>query len=83
MSIPVKAEGPDVPGSVTALYNDVACYAIESGRRVRIRYDVGHHEGGAFGGALSNSLDDTHTLSIYVDPEEDTEEEDAEDGSEE
>lgn len=83
MSIPVKPESLDVPASVTALYNDVACYAIESGKRVTIRYDVGHHEGGAFGGALSNSLDDTHTLSIYVDPEEDTEEEDAEDGSEE
>ena len=83
MSIPVKPESLVVPASVTALYNDVACYAIESGKRVTIRYDVGHHEGGALGGALCNNLNDTHTLSIYVDPEEDTEEEDAEDGSEE
>lgn len=82
MSIPVKAEEPDVPGSVTALYNDVACYAIESGQRVTIRYDVYHHKGGALGGTLSNSLDDTHTLSLYIDPEEDAEEENADDGSE-
>lgn len=82
MSIPVKAEGPDLPGSVTALYNDVACYAIESGKRVRIRFDLGHKEGQVLGGALANNLSDEHSLSLYVDPEEDTEEEDADDGSE-
>lgn len=83
MSIPVKPESLYVPASVTALYNDVACYAIESGKRVRIRYDLGHKEGQVLGGAMTNNLSDEHSLSLYVDPEEDTEEEDAEDGSEE
>ena len=83
MSIPVKPESLYVPASVTALYNDVACYAIESGKRVRIRFDLGHKEGNVLGGAMANNLSDEHSLELYVDPEEDTEEEDAEDGSEE
>ena len=83
MSIPVKPESLYVPASVTALYNDVACYAIESGKRVRIRFDLGHKEGNVLGGAMANILSDEHSLELYVDPEEDTEEEDAEDGSEE
>lgn len=92
MSIPVKPESLYVPASVTALYNDVACYAIENGKRVRIRYDLGHHEGNTLGGAFSNSLSDEHSLELYVDEKNETEEdvvpaedseEDADDGAEE
>ena len=93
MSIPVKPESLYVPASVTALYNDVACYAIESGKRVRIRFDLGHKEGNVLGGAMANNLSDEHSLSLYVDekeeaeeteaPAEDAEGEDADDGDEE
>lgn len=93
MSIPVKPESLYVPASVTALYNDVACYAIESGKRVRIRFDLGHKEGQVLGGAMANNLSDEHSLELYVDEKNETEEdkalaedaegEDADDGDEE
>ena len=92
MSIPVKPESLVVPASVTALYNDVACYAIESGKRVRIRFDLGHKEGQVLGGAMANNLSDEHSLELYVDEKDEAEEdeapaedseEDADDGAEE
>lgn len=77
MSIPVRAERPDVLASVTALYNDVACYAIESGKRVRIRFDLGHKEGQVLGGAMANNLSDEHSLELYVDEKDEAEEDEA------